>query len=310
VLPDDAVLGTSNMLGWLGPVAAAAGLTDEIIRVTAHGVDEVAGWRTQAKRRVTLSPEQEKLARLVPLDPPPASNGAAEALIARVTASYPHGQFATLKAAEAMSDTGAVVHTGPPTTATGAAAVAAAPLAKPRFMLEAGSLASIDVGEAAHLVLEHLDFRRPCDAADVRAQLTDLVERKLIAAAQADAVDVESLVWLAQGEVGSLLREHADQLHRELPVYLAGAAAGANSTDPQDQVMHRGRIDVLIPLADGSIVVDYKTDRVSADDLAARAETYEAQMAGYRNAVHAITGKPVRAVLLVFLHPRRVARLT
>jgi ATP-dependent helicase/nuclease subunit A len=107
-----------------------------------------------------------------------------------------------------------------------------------------------------------------------------------------------------------LLRKHADQLRRELPVYLARPVAGVRSTDPQDQVMHRGRVDVLIPLADGSIVIDYKTDRVAADDLASRAEAYDAQMAAYRDAVRAITRKPVLAVLLVFLHPRIVSRLT
>jgi ATP-dependent helicase/nuclease subunit A len=193
-------------------------------------------------------------------------------------------------------------------------AAGAAPLAKPRFMLEAGALAATDVGEATHLVLQHLDFRRPCDLADIRAQLSSFIERQLIAAAQADAVDVQSLVWLANSDVGALLREHVDQLRRELPVYLARPATAAeNPTDPQDQVMHRGRIDVLIPLADGSIVIDYKTDRIAApaaDDLALRAKAYESQMVGYREAVRAISGKPVRAVLLVFLHPRVVRRLT
>src|SRR4029078_12999536 len=35
-LPADVVLGASSMLGWLGPVMAAAGLTEEIIRVQSH----------------------------------------------------------------------------------------------------------------------------------------------------------------------------------------------------------------------------------------------------------------------------------
>jgi ATP-dependent helicase/nuclease subunit A len=295
VLPGEVVLGTSNMLGWLGPVASAAGLTDETIRVTAHRAEEVAAWRTQAKRRVTLTPEQEKLARLEPLDSPPVRSAAAEDLIARMTATYPHEPFARLNAAEAMSERD--------TTMVGS-------LAKPGFMLEARALAAVDVGEATHLVLQHLDFRRPCDEADVKAQLSDLVERKLIAAAQAQAVDVESLVWLVKSPAGELLRTHANQVRRELPVYLARPAAGASSTDPQDQVMYRGRIDALIPLPDGSIVIDYKTDRISCEDLAARAEAYESQMTGYRETVQAITGTPVREVILVFLHPRKIARLT
>ena len=67
---------------------------------------------------------------------------------------------------------------------------------------------------------------------------------------------------------------------------------------------------MLIPLSGGSIVIDYKTDRVAAADLAGRAEAYESQVSAYREAVQAITGKPVREVLLVFLYPRIVIRLT
>ena len=190
--------------------------------------------------------------------------------------------------------------TGFPTTAS----AAAAPLAKPRFMLEAGSLAAIDVGSATHRVLEHLEFRWPCDAADLAAQLSDLVERKLVAPAEADAVDLASLAWLCASPTGELLRSHAGGLRRELPIYLAEREL--ESADPLDQVMRRGRIDVLIPLADGSIVIDYKTDRVAAADIPARAEAYAAQAAGYRRAVEVITGRSVSQVLLVFLHARVV----
>jgi ATP-dependent helicase/nuclease subunit A len=70
--------------------------------------------------------------------------------------------------------------------------------------------------------------------------------------------------------------------------------------------MRRGRVDVLIPLADGSLVLDYKTDRVAAADVPARAEGYARQAAGYRRAVEAITGRPVSQVLFVFLHARVV----
>src|SRR5947207_2704955 len=84
-----------------------------------------------------------------------------------------------------------------PTTCSTRAAHGASTLHKPRFMLEAGSLAAVDVGEATHLVLQHLDFSRRCDRADLTSQLAGLVARKLVAKAQADVVDVETLLWLA-----------------------------------------------------------------------------------------------------------------
>jgi ATP-dependent helicase/nuclease subunit A len=296
--PDNLVLGASNMLAWLGPVAAASGLTEDILRVETHAADEVATWRTQAKRRQVLSPEQERLARLEPLDPAPPGDPVADDLIARVTAGYPHKTFARLNAAEAMSEDAGVVVAAPRR---------ATALPKPRFMLEAGSLAAVDVGEATHLVLQHLDFRRRCDAADLAAQLADLVERRLVAPAQASAVDVASVEWLMQSAAGQLLRAHAGELRRELPVFLAERPH--ESSDPLDQVMHRGRIDVLIPLPDGGVVIDYKTDRVAAADVPRHAELYAAQVAAYRRGVERITGKAVRQVLLVFLDARVVHAL-
>jgi ATP-dependent helicase/nuclease subunit A len=134
--------------------------------------------------------------------------------------------------------------------------------------------------------------------------MAEFVERRLVAPAQAAAVDLASIEWLMQSEAGKLLRAHAGELRRELPVFVAERPI--ESPDPLDQVMHRGRIDVLIPLADGGVVIDYKTDRVADDEVPRRSLVYAPQVAGYRRAVEAITGKPVRQVLLVFLHARVV----
>jgi ATP-dependent helicase/nuclease subunit A len=174
-------------------------------------------------------------------------------------------------------------------------------------MLEAGSLAAVDAGAATHLVLQHLDFRRSCDRADIEAQIAEFVERKFIAQAQADVVEVEAIVWLMSTQLGELLRRHADSLLRELPAYMAERPH--DSADPQDHVMLRGRIDALIPADGGSILIDYKTDRVEASDVVAHAASYAGQAGAYRRAVEAITMTPVEQVLLVFLHARAVHRI-
>jgi ATP-dependent helicase/nuclease subunit A len=110
-----------------------------------------------------------------------------------------------------------------------------------------------------------------------------------------------------ESAAGRLLRAHAGELSRELPVYVAEHPHA--SADPLDAVMHRGRIDVLIPHPEGAVVIDYKTDHVKPADVPARAEAYAAQATAYRRAVEAITGKPVRQVLFVFLQARVVHSL-
>ncbi len=68
----------------------------------------------------------------------------------------------------------------------------------------------------------------------------------------------------------------------------------------------RGRLDVFVPLPDGGVIVDYKTDSVDAATVPQCAEEYRGQVDQYRQAMHAITGKQVTRAWLVFLKPRVV----
>ena len=289
-LPADAVLGATTMLDWVGPVAAAtAGGREEVFEVTFHGAAEVAAWRHPSQAPKGDGGRAAALARLEPLDPPPAPNAVADEVARRLTQTYPHAAATRGAAARAMTETGPRKGAGTP--------------AKSPLLAAAGAAtpAADEVGTATHRVLRHLDFRRRASAEEVDAQVRELVDRRLLSRAEAAAVDVEGLVWLMASDVGLLLRDHYGELRREVPVY-AGAAE-LTSGDPADRVMLRGRIDVLVPLGDRLLVVDYKTDAVSADEAAARAERYRPQVEQYANAVSRSTAMPVGAKL-VFLRAR------
>lgn len=306
--PADAVLGAGCMLDWIGPVAAAAG--PRVIEVHAHDAAEVLAFTTPAKQRPTLSAEQQRMAALEPLDPPPpAMDPVAQDVIDRLTSTYPYQPFAELPAAVAMTDRNVRAAAAPHSRRAKDAPATSLP--KPRFLLEAGALAAADVGEATHLALLHLDFARPCDEADVARQLEEIVARRLLAPAQASAIDRASIVWLCRDTpLGKVLRDHARTLRRELPVFFAedGTAPDGGgplpAADPLDRVMVRGRIDVLVPRAADSVLIDYKTDAVAPPDVPARAELYRPQLRRYRQAVERITGKPVGEAYVVFLAAR------
>lgn len=126
-------------------------------------------------------------------------------------------------------------------------------------------------------------------------------------------INRDGIIWLMNSPVGQLLRQHAQVLRRELPIYFAAAPelfeGGQRSSDPMDRVMVRGRIDLLVPTPRGLVIVDYKTDRVSAEQVESRADQYREQMRHYRDAVEAVTKKKVAAVHLAFLTPRIVYSL-
>jgi ATP-dependent helicase/nuclease subunit A len=297
--PRDLILDASTLLHWIGPTAAAAG--EDVIRIQRHTAEEVATWDSDHAKRQALSPQQERLAALEPLDPAPGLDPLAAEVVARLKFKYPFASFVKLAAAEAV-------------TAHGNHAVGMLKaddsrlpriLPRPRF-LAAEAASPSDVGTATHLVLMHLDFARPCDAADLSAQFGKMIERKLITTPQADAVDRQALLWLIGTEVGKLLRANAARLRREASIHFAASSELAGSDDPLDRVMIRGRIDVLVPEERGCTLIDYKTDAIDKERVSFRANDYAPQLNSYRQAIEQITGRPVQKCYLVFLTPRMI----
>lgn len=291
-LPEDVVLSAKCMLDWLGPVASSGG---GIIHVTPHTPQEVQEWQAEHAKRPALSPGGQAMAALQPLAPAPAGAAEVNDLIRRLEFPYPYQPYTRVAASDSVT--------------RDADSLKTINLDPPRFL--AGQTASAaDIGTATHRVLQHLDFRRPCDSDDVRAQIAGLVERKLLAPAQVELVDLDSIRWLLDDEVGRLLKEHASSLRRELLIHVAAEPqlpdGASRSNDPQDQVMIRGRIDVLVPTSRGVVLVDYKTDTIPSGAVPRRAEAYATQMTRYRDFIERATGGPVARACLVFLNPRVV----
>lgn len=319
-LPADVVTGANTMLDWLGPVAAATAGKGTCIETHAHSADQVAAWVQQSSSPgFVRSRVNEKLAGLTPL-PNPVHDPAADQIIGRLNWRYPRRAFADLSASRSVTSWAkhaqrAAPGSDEPATETpdriwlAPEPMATVELPRPRCMNEDPQLSATDRGTAVHLFLEHLDFSRPCNDADLRAQLNSLLERRLISPAQAASVDFATIRWFLDSDLGRLCRERAAQLVPELPLNCAVAPdrfIAAQSDEPLDQVMIRGRIDLLVPVDGGFELIDYKTDRVDQHTVRLRAEEYRPQVEFYSEAIWKITGKPVLRSHLVFLTPRLI----
>lgn len=310
-LPDEEILASRSVLDWLGPVAVAAGQdAPPPIEIITHSEEEISALATPIAQRPRRTPLQEKLARLEPLSPPPAESPAVAKLVARLTREYPRELFTRMPA---VLSVGAITKEG--RIAPGGAGAAfrdevefTPELHLPQFARTDGRRAPTELGSAVHAVLEHLDLARPCDADDVRKQIAGLVDRRFIPAAAAAGIDVEAIAWLMASPLGTLMRRNVKTLRRELAVIFPVDVPG-DSTDPRDRIMVRGRIDAMFIDDGGLVVVDYKTDRVTADTIESRVEFYTPQVQSYRDAVAGITGLPVRSVYLAFLMPRELRKL-
>jgi ATP-dependent helicase/nuclease subunit A len=306
-LPADEVLRGGCALDWLGPVAAAtAHMVSEPIEVRTHGDEEMRALESPALHRPKRSERQQRLARLEPQATTPPPNADAERIRRRLTDAYPHRTFTRLAASQTV---GSLTKSGRSTFAGEHASREpivrfGQELPAPRCVLESLSASPMEVGAVTHLVLQHLDFARPCTRDDVKQQIAQMVARRHVAPGEADVVDVDAIVWFAATDLGKLLHFKSAELMRELPVFFPMQVEP--SQDPLDRVMVRGRLDVIVPTDEGLLLVDYKTDRVTAQTIDARAEFYRSQVSSYARAVEGITGARVKAGHLVFLAAREI----
>jgi len=123
-------------------------------------------------------------------------------------------------------------------------------------------------------------------------------------------VDRAAVLWLVESEVGQLIRAGHAGLMREVPFTLMRPGQDSpSSNDAADQIMIRGRIDLLVPTEWGLALIDYKTDRVSGPELEQRAQGYGRQMQLYAEAIRKVAGGKIAAVYLVFLSARRIVSI-
>lgn len=210
-------------------------------------------------------------------------------------------------------------------------------LRRPKFM-EAQKLTPAERGTVYHTLMQHLplgDFRgTQAGATAIEAQeiadrwlhesealIAYLVEREIITAEQAAAVEPSDISRLFESEVGQQLLA-AEEVWREMPFSYALPAAEAyqglaflEELSPQgaldrpdvrllqdETVLVQGVVDCMFRREGKLVLLDYKTDRVleHRGGLPALAEQYRFQLELYARALEDILGEPVHEKWLYF----------
>jgi ATP-dependent helicase/nuclease subunit A len=309
VISADTVLSANSMADWIGPVAAFATIDagTPAFDVRAYTPEESASLDAQTTARPTPDGRLAHFAEFGPVNPVPddADMQRARKILGRVLRPYAFDMETQRPAAKSVT---AIAKSAPSQSPAGPDAPLgfSRKLERPAFLNPTATPLATERGTATHLLLEHFDFRRPGDAAEIGRQIDALLANQRLTPQQAKMVDRNAIAWVLASEAGQLMQQHAARMLREIPVYFPQATASA---DPLDRTMIRGRLDVFIPLSaeeGGSIIIDYKTDNVDATTVNARSELYAQQMRLYRQAMESITGQPVTKTLLLFLMPRIV----
>ncbi|MDY3617830.1 helicase-exonuclease AddAB subunit AddA [Agathobaculum sp.] len=177
------------------------------------------------------------------------------------------------------------------------------PLRAPFFEKRAKRLTPAEIGTAHHLFLQFCDYKAVAAPNGVAQELARLRQAKILSDEQADAVDENKIcAFFASDLYLTLLAQ--GQLRREFKFSVLAPAAQyypEAASAPEERVLLQGVIDLLAETGQGFIILDFKTDRVRAEEVRQRAERYRAQMDAYAFAVGAVFGKPVQKKVLFFL---------
>ena len=162
-------------------------------------------------------------------------------------------------------------------------------------------------GRAVHLVMQTLDLALPPDEAAVRRHLAYLVAREILRPEERRLVLPRVIARFWRGELGRRVLAAAkdNRLWREVSFTLGVPVPElypetAGRVPPEETVLLQGTIDCLLAEEDGLVIIDYKTDRLTENELPAAAERYRPQLALYARAAQQILGRPVREKYLYF----------
>jgi len=142
-----------------------------------------------------------------------------------------------------------------------------------------------DIGTVVHEVMEKLDLAAPGDVAGIARAVA------LAKGLPSEIVD-EVAPIIENGLRSDVIRRacSASKTWRELPFCVA-----------RDGGTFEGKIDLVFEEADGLVIVDYKTNLFDDDDTSALREHYRAQAEAYGLALSAVSDRPAKEVVLLFM---------
>lgn len=182
---------------------------------------------------------------------------------------------------------------------------------RPKAVLSTQQLDGRSIGSAVHLVISLLPLDKPPTTQSLTRLIHKLIADEAIAESVASHIDVGSIVNFFETDLAQMALDKNNKIYREWPFTFTIPASQWLELEQKTQhstfktenstIIVQGIIDLLIETPAGLIVIDFKTDDVSADAITKRAELYRAQLDLYAQAAQAVTGQKIIAKWLYFL---------
>jgi ATP-dependent helicase/nuclease subunit A len=195
---------------------------------------------------------------------------------------------------------------------------------KPKAAAAIDSGESIDgrlIGTATHLIIGKLDLSGSITAETIEQIKQKLLSEGAIQKAVAEKINNESIVKFFESQLGQKVIKAGAAVWREWPFsfavpasairdsYLVSRISSDDSRFTSDErratsdeiIVVQGIIDLLVQTQEGLLVIDFKTDNVTAGETTHRAELYRQQLDFYGKAAEKILKRKVAGKWLYFL---------
>jgi ATP-dependent helicase/nuclease subunit A len=168
------------------------------------------------------------------------------------------------------------------------------------------------LGTATHLVISQLDLARPVTEEAIEKTKEKLLTDNAITASVISHIDQEAILKFFDSDFGQMVFDTENNIFREWPFTFALPASdfpdssheSAEAEATSDEVIIvQGIIDMLIQTPQGLVIIDFKTDKVTAGEVRERAELYRRQLELYSRAASAILKEKLISKWLYFLTP-------
>ena len=179
---------------------------------------------------------------------------------------------------------------------------------KPKFLQEVTGLTAAEKGTAVHAVMQYIDFHTPAAAEAVAEEVERLRQRRLLTSQQAAAVDCAMVAAFLASPLAERIRG-AEKVWREYRFALLTDAALYDPSVTGEELLLQGVVDCAFQTPEGLVVVDFKTDRITHQQQAQRAERYRPQLEAYALALGQVLEQEVSEKLLYFFHTNSVVKL-
>jgi ATP-dependent helicase/nuclease subunit A len=178
-------------------------------------------------------------------------------------------------------------------------------------LFQVGPAAARLIGTATHIVISQLDLTGFITEKRIENTKKRLVAEGAIAEDIAEYVCTTSIMAFFDSELGQLVLDKRNVVRREWPFTFSLPASQWENLplkmdvryETRDTIIVQGVIDLLIRSQQGLVVIDFKTDNVTAAQVHERAQLYHQQLELYSKAASAIFNDRVVAEWLYFLTP-------